>query len=172
MRPLIKTLVYFAGIGIFGFLLGRVMPKRWFSGEKFPFRTFGWEKQGSIYNALGVRRWKDKVPDMSRILPKLMPSRKLRGGMSAAEVLSLIRETCVAEWIHGLLCILGFGSVLIWRGVWGFVAAGVYALGNLPDIVIQRYNRPKLMRIYKRLQSKESAHEKCDDFELQHGAGA
>ena len=32
----------------------------------------------------------------------------------------------------------------------------LYALGNLPYIIIQRYNRPKFVRLLKRLQAKEA----------------
>ena len=54
----------------------------------------------------------------------------------------------MAEFIHVLLSILGFGAVFIWPGVWGWVIAIVYFLGgNLPFIIIQRYNRPRLQRL-------------------------
>ena len=139
---LVRCLLYLAAIGAGSFILGRVLPKRLFHWERFPFRPFGWEKNGSVYNKLGIRRWKEKVPDMSAILPKLMPSKKL--------------PTCVAEWIHGLLCVLGFGCVLIWDGLWGWAVSVIYALGNMPDILIQRYNRPKLVRILQITREREA----------------
>ncbi len=156
---LVRCLLYFALIGASGFLLGRLLPKRLFRAERFPFRLFRWEREGKIYNRVGVRRWKEKVPDMSAILPWVMPSKKLPANATAAQMERMIQETCVAEWIHGLLCILGFGCVFIWRGVWGWVVSLLYLLGNLPDIIIQRYNRPKLMRIYEREKAKERAYE-------------
>ena len=36
-------------------------------------------------------------------------------------------------------------------GAAGTVAAVLYALSNLPFILIQRYNRPRLARLYRRL---------------------
>ena len=172
MTGLVKCLLYFALIGVFGFLLGRLLPKGMFRGDRFPFRPFRWEKQGSVYNLLGVRRWKEKVPDMSTILPRLMPSRNLPKDPTSAQLERIVQETCVAEWIHGLLCAAGFGCVLIWKGVWGWIVSAVYFLGNIPFIIIQRYNRPKLMRILERVRAKERVHEKCDHSELQHGTGA
>ena len=172
MINLTKCLLYFALIGVTGFILGRVLPKSMFSGDRFPFRLFPWEKQGTVYNLLGVRKWKEKVPDMSVILPKRMPSKRLPKDATSSQIELMVQETCVAEWIHGLLCIAGFGCVFIWRSVWGWAVSILYFLGNIPFIIIQRYNRPKLTRILQRLRAKESVHEKCDYFELQHGTGA
>lgn len=170
--PFIKCVLYLAAIGVGGFLLGRVLPKGMFNAERFPYRPFGWERQGAVYDALGVRRWKERVPDMSAILPKLMPSKHMPANASSGDLLLMIRETCVAEFIHGLLCAAGFGCAAIWRG-WGWALSVLYALvGNVPYIVIQRYNRPKLTRILRRVQARENVHEKCDDTELRHGTGA
>lgn len=173
MIGLIKCILYFALIGVVGFLMGRILPKSLFVGDRFPFRLFRWEKQGTVYELLGVRKWKEKLPDMSAILPKLMPSKRLPKDATSAQLERMVQETCVAEWTHGLLCVAGFGCVLIWKGVWGWVVSIVYALlGNFPFIIIQRYNRPKLMRILQKVQARERVHEECDYFELQHGTGA
>lgn len=172
MMNLIRCVLYFALIGASGFILGRVLPKSMFSGDKAPFKLMGWERDGAVYNKLGIRRWKEKVPDMSTILPKLMPSKKMPRDATTAQLELMVEETCVAEWIHGLLAIAGFGCVLIWKGLWGWVISIIYFLGNIPFIIIQRYNRPKLMRILKRARARESINEKCDHLELQHGTGA
>lgn len=153
---LVRCLAYLAMIGASGFLLGRLMPKRLFRAGRFPFRLYAWEQEGKIYNRIGIRRWKEKVPDMSAILPWVMPSKKLPQNPTAEHVERMVQETCVAEWIHGLLCILGFGCVFIWKGFWGWAVSVLYLLGNLPDILIQRYNRPKLVRILEREKAKES----------------
>ncbi len=155
MKDLVRCLLYLALIGIFGFVLGRLLPKSLFHGDRFPFRPFRWERDGAVYNRLGVRKWKEKVPDMSVILPKLMPSKKLPKEPSPAHIELMIRETCVAEWIHGLLCVLGFGCVFLWKGAWGWIASVLYFLGNIPDIIIQRYNRPKLTRILQRVRERD-----------------
>lgn len=172
MKGFLKCVLYLALIGASGFLLGRIMPKSRLSWDRFPFRVYGWEKQGSVYNALGVRKWKEKVPDMSVILPKLMPSKKLPKEAGVPELTVMLRETCVAELIHALLCVAGFGCVFLWRGAGGWIVSVLYFLGNVPDIIIQRYNRPKLIRILQKVQARERTNEKSDYFELQHGTGA
>ena len=172
MVGFIRCVIFFALIGASGFLLGRVLPKGIFHGDRFPFMCFKWERQGAVYNLLGVKKWKEKVPDMSRILPKVMPSKRLPRSFTAGQVELMVQETCVAEMTHTLLAVVGVGCVFLWKGFWGWAASVVYMLCNIPDIIIQRYNRPKLMRILQRAREKESVHEKCDHLELQHGTGA
>ncbi len=51
----------------------------------------------------------------------------------------------------------GLGVIVIWPCVWGVMLYLVYAiLGNLIFIIIQRYNRPRLVRLYERKRAKRS----------------
>ncbi len=60
----------------------------------------------------------------------------------------LIQETCVAEWTHGILSIAGLAMLWFWPGIGGICMTAVYILlGNLPFIVVQRFNRPRLQKI-------------------------
>lgn len=83
---------------------------------------------------------------MSRIFSKLMPPKKFDFN-GFARLPRMIQETCVAELIHGLLCISGLYCMEIWHGVGGKVIAVLYFLGNLPFVFVQRYNRPRLLRL-------------------------
>ena len=145
---LIQCMEYYGILGVVSFLAGRLLPKSWFSGEKFPFRSFPFERDGAIYNRIGIRKWQKRVPDMSRLLPKLMPEKKL--GQSN-DLTRMVQETCVAELIHVALCFAGLYTMKLWKGFWGAVLTAVYILlGNVPFILIQRYNRPRLLRLMKR----------------------
>ena len=62
---------------ILSFVLGRLVPKTWFDYTRFPYRTFAFERNGKLYEALRVSRWQSRVPDMSRLFPKLMPPKKM-----------------------------------------------------------------------------------------------
>lgn len=155
MNHLLNCLLYLAAVSLASFFLGRILPKGWFRSDKFPFRPFHFEQEGRIYQHLGIRKWKDGFPDMSILLPFLMPSKKLPKKLTTAHVELMIQETCVAEWTHGMLCLLGLGCVFLWPAAGGWLLAAIYALGNFPYIVIQRYNRPKLMRLLRRLTAKE-----------------
>lgn len=179
MNGFLKCALYLAAIGVALFLIGRVLPKKLFDYDIPPFRIFRFERDDRIYEALHIRKWKEGFPDMSVILPSMIPSKKLPKVLLPAQVDSMIRETCVAEWIHELLCLFGFGCVFLWKGLGGWLMSLLYALGNLPYIFIQRYNRPKFVRLLKKLQAKEArrtnkkqenTREKGTYIELQYGA--
>ena len=58
---------------------------------------------------------------------------------------------------QGVLMLAGLGVIVIWPCVWGVMLYLVYAiLGNLIFIIIQRYNRPRLVRLYERKRAKRS----------------
>ena len=59
----------------------------------------------------------------------------------------MIEETLRGKWTHILLSIAGLGLLKIWSGVGGVCITIIYiVLGNLPFIVVQRYNRPRLQK--------------------------
>ncbi|MCM1181661.1 MAG: glycosyl-4,4'-diaponeurosporenoate acyltransferase [Clostridium sp.] len=123
--------------------------------EHFPYRPLSFEKDGKIYNFFHIHRWRDKLPDMSKIFPDIMPSKKLPEKITSAQLERMVQETCVAELIHNLLGVLGFGCVLLWKGAGGWIIAFLYMIGNIPFSIIQRYNRPKLVQIMKKVKCRE-----------------
>ena len=149
----LRCILYAAAIGIGSFLLGRLLPKGLFSADRIPFRCFSFENGGKIYNRLfKVKKWQNKVPDMSRIFPFLMQEKKVKRSLQQ-DLPAMITETCIAEWIHGLLCILAIPCIFLWPGPGGICFTVLYILGNLPFMIIQRYNRPRLTAIRRRIQS-------------------
>lgn len=56
MNDVFKCLIYLALIGFAFFIIGRVLPKGLFSFEKFPFRSIMVEKEGKIYQRIGVHK--------------------------------------------------------------------------------------------------------------------
>ena len=147
---------YVAALGVFNFILGRLVPKQWFDYRLPPYRTRSWEDGGRVYERLfHISAWQARVPDMSRVFPKLMPPKKLVR-TDEASLLTMLRETCVAESCHVLLMILGLGVLPLWPGIGGVLFYLVYAVfGNCTFILIQRYNRPRLARLYERLQKRK-----------------
>ena len=150
----IKCVIYLAVVGFSGFVFGLFLPRDLFSPNKFPFKSFSFENEGKIYEKFHIRKWKNKVPDMSKICKKMVP--KTFDLSDDSDCLKkLIFETCVAEFIHSLQIVFGFCCKVIWAGPGGDIMAVIWLLGNLPFIIIQRYNRPKLMRTYKKMTKLE-----------------
>ena len=113
---------------------------------------FAAEPKPRIYDKLNIRKWQNKVPDMSRILPKWMPAKNLSGNYRE-RLPRMLQETCVAELIHSLLCITGLYCIKLWPGFGGVVIVMLYIVFfNLPFIIIQRYNRPRLIKLTQRIQ--------------------
>lgn len=155
MNSFLGCLIYLALIGVIFFIVGRALPKEKFSFERFPFCSLPIEHGGKIYHRIGVHKWKDRFPDMSRIFPFLMPSKQLPRAVTAEQIELMIQETCIAEWIHGLLGILGFGCVWIWKSMGGWIISVLYLFGNLPYMIIQRYNRPKFVSLLRTMRRRE-----------------
>lgn len=91
---------------------------------------------------------------MSKIYKRMVP-KKFDIASNADTLMILIHETCVAEFVHNSLIILGIVCRLIWDDVGGTVCSFLWSLGNVPFIIIQRYNRPKLYKTYTKLKEYE-----------------
>lgn len=151
----LSAILYLALLGVAAHFIGNALPRVWFDARRFPYKCYSWEKEGTVYRKLGVHNWKDRVPDMSKLCHDMRP-KTVWTGIRAEDAGALVAETCVAECVHWALILLSPAIVLISPGVFGTVLLVVdVLLFNLPFIVIQRYNRPKLLRLYDRLLKKE-----------------
>lgn len=150
----LKSVLYVAVLGVASHFIGEALPRKWFDWSLFPWRDFSWERSGKIYDVFKIRAWKDRVPDMSRLFRRMVPKR-VGKCPKAADVWRLVRETCVAEAVHLGLCLLAPGIWLFWRNTVGVLLALVFVLCNLPFMMIQRYNRPTLVALAKRLEVRE-----------------
>ena len=144
-----KCVLYAAALALLTHPLGQAIPGP-FDPEKRPFRSRKWEQNGRIYTKLAIDKWKKLVPDMSRILPDMVKKELPgSGAVTADQAAALVQETCRAELVHGVIVL----------AVWVLLA-------NLPFILIQRYNRPRLMRLAallrKRAQRKGEQNARTD----------
>ncbi len=160
------AVIYTASLGVVSHYVGQALPRRWFHPDRFPFKSFRWEQEGNVYRRLGVQHWKDLVPDMSKVMPDMIPKRvSLRG--TAEEAMTLVQETCVAEAVHGVLMVLSVGNYLLCQNLLGLAVTLFDAIFlNLPYWIIQRYNRPKLLRLAEKLHRKENHGSENSDSHL------
>ena len=148
----VRCVIYFAVLGVLAFPVGRIISKINPDPNKFPFKAYAWEQGGRIYEKLNIKAWQARIPDVSKVLGKWMPKKQLSGKLTAESVGVMIRETCVAETVHTMLNVAGLYVLKLWPGVGGILLYLVYnLLGNLPFIIVQRYNRPRLMKMRERL---------------------
>ena len=149
-----KSCVYVLLLGIASHYIGEALPAKWLRWDSFLFRTRRWEKDGEIYEKIRIQDWKDHMPDMSRICKDMVPKR-FDTFPTPEAVERLLIETCVAEAVHWGLCLPAIFIPLFWKTHWGFLVAFSAILGNLPFIMIQRYNRPQLTALHRRLTLRE-----------------
>ena len=65
--------------------------------------------------------------------------------------------------VHNLLNIAGLWLLNLWEGIGGVIVYLVYVLlGNLPFIIVQRYNRPRLKVLLNRLELKEGTRQSSE----------
>ena len=52
---------YYASIGLLFFIIGRILPKKWFDYNAFPYKAFDCEKDGKIYEKIAISKWQSKA---------------------------------------------------------------------------------------------------------------
>lgn len=152
---ILAAVLYMLFLGVLCFPLRRLLKKLPLHAECIPFRSFAFEKEGRFYDHIRIRRWKRRLPDISRLFPTFVPEKKLQGEANETLLQSLLQESCISELIHWLLIAAGLALFRIAPGYDGAVLYASYLVfGNLPFILIQRYNRPRLLRLLHRKEDK------------------
>ena len=131
---------------IVGLAAGRAKPDR-FTADGPLTRLRPWENSGRTWEKVGVRHWKDSLPDLGTTFGGLSKRRALPGpeGRRLLEV-----ETRRAELVHWVAA-LPVIAMPWWNPAWVSIVMAVYAVGaNAPFIIIQRYNRGRLARLAHR----------------------
>ena len=142
--------------GVLCFPLGRLIKLFRLDWDRAPFAQWRWERDGQVYERAGIRRWKDLVPDVSKLFPSIVPPKAVQGMPDAATLRDMLKETCVAEAVHVVLIPLGLWLLRLWQGIGGVMMFLVYViLGNVPFIMIQRYNRPRFRRMLAVAEARE-----------------
>lgn len=149
------------------------LPKKLMNPYKKIYKVFSWEKK--FYHALGIRKWKDKIPETGKALTGFA-KRKVENKDDTDYLYTFMLETVYAEVLHFWSAILCFLIVFISPKL--FVVVGLpLALANvilqIMPVMVQRYNRPKLMLAYERAmknkqkQSAEKTNENNLDLKFQ-----
>lgn len=154
IRSVFRALLYMAALGVLSHFIGQALPRRWFHGDGWWFRQAAWEQNGRIYERLHIRRWKTRLPDKSRVVKSMIPKR-LEGKTNTRKLETLVQETCVAEVVHLALFLVSPSIYRFCRNGIGVVFSVLFGVGNLPFVLIQRYNRPKLLALMERMRKRE-----------------
>lgn len=126
-----------------------------FDPEKPIYKIHKWETENDFYNRkLKIKRWKDKLPQYIAKNGFSKKQMKNLSEMSPKYIKSFIVETCRAEWDHLACCAYSLISFIINPLFYAVLFSVIVVLCNIPFIAIQRYNRLRLLRLYKKRSSK------------------
>ena len=110
--------------------------------NKWWFREKPFEKR--LYKWLKVKKWKDKMPSFTPETwdPRTHTWEEIAGAM------------CQSEVVHSIIVILSFvpiAATFIWGDFWVFFITSVLSAGvDSMFVIMQRYNRPRVLRLIKR----------------------
>ena len=109
------------------------------------FQPRKWEP--AIYKKLQVRKWKGKIPTYA-------PNQFSLEHQSLHRV---IQKMCGAELVHEIIMVFSFLPLLavpLWGEFWVFlITSALAALFDSIFVMAQRYNRPRVARIYEKQEA-------------------
>lgn len=135
--------------GAWSALVGYVAHRRRadaFIGDGWLYRLRSFERGGALYERAGIKRWKDRLPEAGALFTGGFSKRSVRT-RDRVQLERFVAETRRAEWTHWTIMLVT-PVFLVWNWWWVELAMIVYALAaNLPCLVVQRYNRARLLRL-------------------------
>ena len=111
-------------------------------------RLRGFEDGGRLYTRLGIRRWKDHLPEAGALFRGGVSKRGL-AGHDPATLGRLVVETRRAEWVHRTLLAASLLFTLWNPPVLAVTMVAYGVVANVPCLVVQRYNRARLLRVLR-----------------------
>lgn len=135
------------------------LPDKFFCYKKWLYQERDWEKGGSFYqSAFSVKKWKICLPEISEFIIGWFPKKNLNKN-DVIYYQRFIVETCKAEFTHWIIIISTF-TFYFWDGLFPSMGITIIAFVlNFPYIVIQRYNRPRLIKMLKKYEGIEYEHQ-------------
>lgn len=134
-----------------------IIPQSFYNPLSKRFKCLRAEKK--LYTKLGIRKWKDKIPETGGLLVGFQ-KKHATDLHDNAYVYKFMQETCYAELMHILSIPLGFITLALCpRALMLTVAlpvASVNAFLQLLPVMVQRFIRPQLMRVYKANQKRNN----------------
>ncbi|MBD3241890.1 MAG: glycosyl-4,4'-diaponeurosporenoate acyltransferase [Chitinivibrionales bacterium] len=127
-----------------------LLPRNLFNERQWLFRIRGWERGGTLYERLNVMAWKKLLPDGAALFRGGFRKKHMQAG-NKTYLMQFVKETCRAEAAHWTVIAVS-PLFFLWNPRRVGVVMIAYALAaNLPCVIVQRYNRPRLMRIAQRM---------------------
>lgn len=151
----VTMLIAFLIDAVVALIVRYLLPKRWMDGRLRFWRVRKAER--GIYVRLGIRRWKDKIPETGGLLVGFS-KKHIAEPKSPEYLLKFLSETCYAECMHAISVIAGFAVIPLSFSAllpfyehllfFGLPVAIINAILHILPILVQRYVRPFLLHAY------------------------
>lgn len=131
--------------------LVRLIPESLYIKNQWFFKEHPFEKK--LYKILRLNKWKDRLPEWGKVWH--FEKKNLDKELSLKYVDQFILETKYSEIGHLGMAVAGFACVLVNPGdyvVMAFSCSIINLFIQMPFCLIQRYNRPRLLRLKLRLE--------------------
>lgn len=112
------------------------------------YRVKSWETRTKVYERMGVKKWKGRLPEARKWFRRKKTVAHLRKPSQWTRFEKQTNRSELSHWLQMLAAPFFFLFNPAWAG-WIMMAYAV--LFNLPFIIVQRYNRVRLMRVKKRV---------------------
>lgn len=130
------TLMYHFWVRI---IMGNVLKLFKVHYRQWWFREKSFEK--GLYKILQLKKWKDKALTYN---PELFSVKD----RSMEEIANTMAKVERDHWINELISLSTLLFIIPWGGLWFFILTAIFAmLFDAQFIVIQRYNRPRVIRL-------------------------
>ena len=115
--------------------------QKWFKERKF---------EKGFYKKLHIKNWKDKALTYN---PESFSLKK----HSLEEIANTMAKSELDHWINELISISTILFSIIWGKFWIFLITAIAAMiFDSQFIIIQRYNRPRIVKLLERLNKRNS----------------
>ena len=127
--------------------LSMKFPDGWLDYRHWLYRERSWERGGQIYDDIfRVKRWKGKLPYGGALFQQEFNMQRF-SSKKRDYVEQWLKESCRAElchWVAMLPALLFY----LWNPLWLWLVMILYAACfNAIPIIVQRYNRPRLLHL-------------------------
>lgn len=148
-RPFVINLSIFLIFSETISLIFTILPRRMFDYTKWFFRDRKWENGGEIYQKVfKIKVWKKLMPELSDFLKFIFPKRHIKA-FNRKYLSDYLSESCRAELTHWNIFfssfLFSFWTDTIMTAIFVFIAF----ILNMPFIIMQRYNRPRIIKLVR-----------------------
>lgn len=151
-----KSIFTFISISLINTAIYLILPQEVFYNDNCLFRVMKWEDNGLFYDRVfKIKKWKDVMPELGDFLSIAFKKKNVKS-FDKEYLKQFIAETRRAEICHWSI-ILSMLLNFIYRINWinGIVFIITFLL-NAPFIIIQRFNRPRMVTVLMEQDKKKS----------------